>query len=264
MSETNRHRPGARCRPGRAVRAWRGMPALAFVLGLAAPASAEAPQFIKVTTPVTAKEAFEDDYGQLIVNELHRALLKGAEPSCLAGKEVTADKVRDRGEDILIRFGQAIDDKLMAAVDGNAADKAFTLRGGATALADLQRLLKDPAVAELLLLIRPGDRDRLVERTTEMFDQFVSLNRIKLDPINPRTTGSYLVEKSRADSSGVRAHAFVQKNDTPAMRRYLDLVEAAGAALEAAKDRAQLERHDSNQVIADLAAELAAMCIVTD
>jgi hypothetical protein len=73
-----------------------------------------------------------------------------------------------------------------------------------------------------------------------------------------------VIEKSRADSSGVHAHAFVRKNDTPAMRRYLDLVEAAGAAMEAAKDRGRLARHDPNQVIADLATELAAMCIVAD
>ena len=34
-------------------------------------ARADAPQFVKAAAPVTAKEAFEDSYGQHMVDELH-------------------------------------------------------------------------------------------------------------------------------------------------------------------------------------------------
>jgi hypothetical protein len=225
-------------------------------------ALAEAPQFVRAAAPVTAKEAFEDSYGQLMVNELHKALLKGAEPICLADRRITADRLRDAGEEMLIRYGQGIADKMMEVVDAKAADQEFARRGGANALAELGTLLKDPAVLELIRLSRPGDRDRLVDQTTDMFDQYVSLNRIKLDRINPVATGSYVLEKRRIDDSDGQAEEFIGRSETPALRRYLELVEAAIESLQAATDRNQLARYGPNQMIQGLDIALSAVCIV--
>ena len=226
-------------------------------------AHAEAPQFIKVAAPVTGKEAFADTYGQLMVDEMHKALLKGAQPSCLAERDIArADILRDRGEALLVRFGDAIGERMMAAVDADRADREFVRLAGGTALHELRTLIKDPVVAELLRISRIADRDRFVDRTTETFDRYVLLHRIKIDRISPIVTGSaFLMEKSRAIAAEGEADAFVAKNGTPAVKRYLELVEAAGAALEAAADRERLAQMGPTQLLAGLDEALSVLCV---
>src|SRR5690349_4648523 len=225
---------------------WRLHLALAVIGAIAASgaARAEAPQFMKIASPVTAQESFADTYGQLIVDEMHKALLKGAAPSCLNEKGIAgADKLRDRGEALLIEFGQRISEKMMEIVDAEAADKEFLRLAGANALNELRTLMKDAKVAELLRISRVGDRDRMVDRTSEVFDRYVLLHRIKIDRISPLVNGStFLMEKSRAVSADEQSDAFVTKNGTPAVKRYLELVEAAGEALESGIDRERLAR----------------------
>jgi hypothetical protein len=230
---------------------------------VAAAARAEAPQFIKLAGPVTAREAFADIYGQLMVDEMHKALLKGALPSCLTEREIgRADLLRDRGEALLVQFGQSVNDKMMELVNAEAADKEFLRLAGANALNELRGLLKDPAVAELLRLSRIGDRDRMVDRTTELFDRYVLLHRIKIDRISPLVTGStFLMEKNRAIGADEKSDEFVARNGTPAIKRYLELVEAAGEALESGVDRERLARLGPTQLMAGLDAALAASCI---
>jgi hypothetical protein len=229
----------------------------------AANGHAEAPQFIKVAGPVTAREAFQDVYGQLIVDEMHKALLKGSQPSCLNERGIArADLLRDRGEDLLVRFGQGINDRMMDAVNADAADQEFVSRAGPNALNELRNLMKDPVVAELLKLSRIGDRDRMVDRTTEMFDRYVLLHRIKIDRISPLVTGSsFLMEKNRSSAADEKSDEFVAKNSTPAVKRYVQLVEAASAALEAGVDRDKLLRMGPTQLMQGLDTALGALCI---
>lgn len=246
----------------RARRRWLCL--LAVLAGAwASSARAEPPQFIKVAAPVTAKEAFADTYGQLFVDEMHKALLKAAQPSCLIDRNIArADILRDRGEALLIQFGQTIGDKLMAAVDAEAADREFIRIAGPTALNELRDLIKDPAVAELLRISRVGDRDRFVDRTTEAIDRYVLLHRIKIDRISPIVTGSmFLMEKNRAVAADEKADEFVAKNGTPAVKRYLELVDAAGQALEAGADRERLAQLGATQLLAGLDAALSALCV---
>ena len=90
---------------GVTMKAWTGVLAriaFAAVAGLVAlrPAvvSAQLPQFMAVGPVTTAKEAFADIYGQLIVDELAKALRKSAEPTCFAEKRIAPDALRARGE----------------------------------------------------------------------------------------------------------------------------------------------------------------------
>ena len=237
--------------------------ALMVAIGASAAARAEAPQFMKVASPVTAREALADTYGQLIVDEMHKALLKGAQPSCLNEKGIArADLLRDRGEALLVQFGQGMSDKMMEVVNAEAADKEFLRLAGANALNVLRTLMKDANVIELLRLSRVGDRDRMVDRMTEIFDRYVLLHRIKIDRISPLVTGStFLMEKNRAVGADEKSDEFVAKNGTPAVKRYIELVEAAGEALESGIDRERLERLGPTQLMAGLDTALVASCI---
>jgi hypothetical protein len=226
-------------------------------------ANAGTPEFIKLAAPVTAREAFADTYGQLMVDEMHKALFKGAQPSCLAERGVgRADLLRDRGEELLVRFGQGISEKMMELVNAEAADTEFLRLAGPSALNELRTLLKDPAVVELLRISRIGDRDRMVDRTTETFDRYVLLHRIKIDRISPLVTGStFLMEKNRAVQSDEKSEEFIAKRSSPSLKRYLELVEAAGEALETAIDRDRLASIGPTQLMAGLDAALGALCI---
>ena len=237
--------------------------AFAAVFGPARLAVADVPQFIRLAQPVTAKEAFADAYGQLMVDEMHKALFKGAQPSCLAERGVgRADLLRDRGEELLMRFGQVIGDRMMDLVDGAAADKEFLRLAGPNALNELRTLVRDPAVAELLRISRVGDRDRMVDRTVETFDRYVLLHRIKIDRISPLVTGStFLMEKNRAVDSDEKSEEYITKTSTPALKRYLELVEAAGQALESAIDRSRLAMVGPTQLMAGLDQALGTLCI---
>jgi hypothetical protein len=247
---------------GRPCRRWLQLLAV-LACAWAQAAQAEAPQFIRIAAPVSGKEAFADVYGQLMVDEMHKALLKDAQPSCLIDRNIArADILRDRGEELLVRFGDAIGEKMMAAVDADLADREFVRLAGGTAMQELRTLIKDPVVAELLRISRIADRDRFVDRTTETFDRYVLLHRIKIDRISPIVTGStFLMEKSRAVAAEEEADAFVAKNGTPAVKRYLELVEAAGIALEAAADRERLALMGPTQLLAGLDEALAALCV---
>ena len=237
--------------------------AVAAALLCAAAARAEAPQFMKIASPVTAKEAFADTYGQLLVDQLHKALFKGARPDCLVNRNIArADLLRDNGEELLIRFGQAATDRMLETMNAENADKEFLRLAGPNALNELRTLMKDPTVMELLRISRVGDRDRMVDRTTELFDRYVLLHRIKVDRISPLVTGlTVLAEKSRALQADEASDAFVDKNGTPAVKRYLDLVDAAGEALEAGVDRDRLARLGPTQLMAGLDVALATLCV---
>lgn len=246
------------------VRVRRWLYLAAVLVGAGSPAArADVPQFMRIAAPVTAQEAFADTYGQLLVDELHKALFKAAKPACLQERNIArADILRDRGEELLIRFGQNIGDKLMAAVNADAADKEFVRLAGAGALNELRTLIRDPNVAELLRISRVGDRDRLVDRTTEAIDRYVLLHRIKIDRISPLVTGSsFLMEKNRAVAADEKSEEFVTKNETPAIKRYLELVEAAGQALEAGVDRERLGQLGPAQMLAGLDMALGALCV---
>jgi hypothetical protein len=237
--------------------------AAAVLALLPASASAQVPQFMAVAGPMTtAKEAFADSYGQLMIDELDKALRKGADPACLAEKKIAPGTLRARGEDMLVRHGQAMFDRMLALINGRAADAEFARLGGAGALAEWRTLAADPLVVELNRIMRPGKLDALVDQTTEMFDRYVVLNGFRLDNINPVATGSELMEKSRAESSSEQADAFMAGNDTAAMQRYIVLSEATGEAIQAAVAQDRMLQYGPTQWMAGLDGDLRAACVV--
>ena len=227
-----------------------------------APASAQIPQFMAVAGPMTtASEAFADSYGQLMIDELGKALRKGADPACLAEKKIAPDALRARGEDMLVRHGQAMFDRMLALIDGRAADAEFARLGGAGALAEWRALAADPLIVELNRIMRPGKLDALVDQTTETFDRYVMLSGFTLDNISPISTGSELMEKSRVESSSEQVDAFMASNDTPAIQRYIALSEATEETLQAALAHDQVLKYGPTQWMAGLDDDLRAACV---
>ena len=240
---------------------------LLFGAALLAATAAQAgqPRFAQaVPDPVTVKEAFAEPYGQLIVDALDKALRKDANSACLTGKQIAPDQLRTHGEAMLVRQGQSRVDRMIALIDADKADAAFSQRGGPTAHDEWRALQTDPAVVEYARLSRPARLIGLVDGTAENFGRYVLLRRIKLGEINPLATGDEKIltlGEETADAAIEAAEAVRKTNDTPAMRRYLELSEWIADALQAAVDQSQLLRYGPSQWMAGLDEDLRGLCI---
>lgn len=225
-------------------------------------ARAAAPEFFTVLAPVTAKEAFADHYGQAVLREFGAILSESADRACLLGKGLEAGTLVIFGEDLLVRRGQAWIEMVLDFIDAAKADEEFRRLGGAGALEELRELAADPVVREYLEIGRPARLDGLVDRVIEEFDRFVLLNRIALTrQLSPYATGSALMAESRAEPSEDAAEAFAEANQTPALRRLRDLLEAMAEAISAATDLQRLLQHGPTRSFPGLEAELRAYCI---
>jgi hypothetical protein len=197
--------------------------------------AAERPAFTRFLPNYTVAEAFAEPYGKLLVDELAGILEKSSDPACLAAKGLTREKLARAGEAILVKHGQRTFDFLRSFTDGTAADKHFAEATGGAGLAELQRLAADRLVKELIALDRPGTLDRLVDSTTETFDRYVLLNRIRLAAhVSPISTGSDLMKENRDESSSEAVERFLEENGAPEPKRYVELAAMAEEAVRAA------------------------------
>jgi hypothetical protein len=231
------------------------------------PRSADAlPRFVEAGAPATVGEAIATRYGQLIVDALEKALAKDADPACLAARSIAPAQLRSHGEALLVRQGQARLDRMMALVDSGKADAEFVQRGGAGAQEEWRALLAEPTVAEYLRIERPVKLVDLVNGTTENFGRYVVLRRIRLGEINPLATGDLEIltlGEEVADAAVEAAEAHRAANDTPAMRRFLEMSEWIAESLQAAIDEPQLLRYGPSQWMQGLDEDLRALCIGT-
>ena len=229
-------------------------------LPMAAPAAA--PSFVGVLPPPTVKEAFADSYGQVILREFGAILRESADPNCLRSKGLTPDALHAFGETFMLRRGQAWLDMLLDFIDGPAADREFMKLGGDRAIEELRTLAADPVVREFKEIARPAQLDNLVDRVTEEFDRYSVLKQIKLvRQLSPISTGSDLMAESRAEPSEDAAEAFAEANQTPALLRFRELVEAMTEAMATAADKERMLRHGPGQSFPGADEELREHCI---
>lgn len=238
------------------------LPALLVALLLPVAARAAPPDFVTALPPVTVKQAFADSYGRVILREFGAILTESADHGCLRARGIEPAALQAFGEELLVRRGQAWLDMMFDFIDAPAAGQAFRRLAGAGAVDELRALAADPVVREFLEIGRPAQLDNLVDRVTEQFDRYVLLKRIGLvRQLSPISTGSDLMAESRAEPSEDAAEAFAEANQTPALQRFRQLVEAMGEAMVAATDQERLLRHGPGQSFPGADAELRAHCI---
>ena len=224
------------------------------------------PRFVEAGTPVTAREAFDSRYGQLIVDALGKALAKSADPACLAARRIAPAQLRGHGQVLLVRQGQARLDRMIALVDSRKADAEFERLAGAGAQAEWRALLANPVIADQLRIERPAKLVDLVNGTTENFSRYVLLRRFALDEINPLATGDQdmlTLSEEIADAAIEGGEAHRAANDTPAMQRFQELSEHVAEALQAAIDQPQMLRYGPTQWMVGLDEDLRTLCIGT-
>lgn len=249
-------------RPG-TVRSSLALVVLAAALW-AAPARAQFADVFGLGPPLSAREAFTLRYGQAVIEALSAALARAAQPGCAANAGASDTVWLDRAGLLYVRYGQAYLDRMRGFIDAARFENAFRRIGGADAFAEYQRLRADPAIAALEAPIRVRQARQLIDETVEMFDRYVLLSQIRLDTVSPIATGTEPLLQIREEEDESALDAFeelVRSNDTPQMRRFIELAAiAAGAFLEAA-DSNRIAALGPRDWLAGLDQALQALCI---
>jgi len=237
--------------------------ALAALL-LAAPAFAQLDHPLAQGTPLErAAEAFDTDYGRLLVRTFARILRESAEPGCVAERRILAHRWEDEARQILVRRGGQMLHAFAQATDRQRFDALLTTLIGPGATAEILRLRQHPDVQPLLALARPARSARLADHIAETVDRYALLNRISLKGrVSPLSSGDQaLLSASPEERAGEEIDALLARPQSPALARYLALEEALSRAELDARRTDDMLKLGPSQMMAGLDEDLAALCI---
>jgi hypothetical protein len=211
------------------------------------------------------RDAFASAYGQAQIDELASALQAGADPACLQSKELTAEGLRTRGGELLVKWGTRTMEIAPTFIDAEEWAKQFAAIAGADAARELAQLRKHPEVARFLAVERPLRLARVVDFIVKPFNDYVEFKRLNLRSISPYSTRNAgmmrLMEKLEAE----RLEEIAARTTSRELRRYRRLSRKAGqaATVTGAADFARLMLFGPSKFYRGVEADLAELCIGT-
>jgi hypothetical protein len=111
------------------------------VLGTVAPARAQLLLQVPAEAPgPLMREAFASAYGQALADGLGEALHNAADPACLDSKKVKSGELRQRGLDLMNKWGTRMLEQSASLIDAKTYEVKFAESSGRNATADLTRL----------------------------------------------------------------------------------------------------------------------------
>jgi len=234
--------------------------AIAIVLILesaAAPALAQLPTSGPTEQPVTfVPAAFASPYGRALIAELGRALRADADPACLNSKAIAADRLEQRGEALLIKWGTRAMETARSYVDFEVYEKSFP------ASAELKGLREQPQIKRYLDIEQPIRQAKVLDFIFEQFDRYVLLNRIKIAPVSPTASGNDEVLRANPTEAAEEAlDDFIETNKSPEIERFLALSEQATEATQGAIKKEQAVRAGPGTFYRGIELDLAELCI---
>jgi len=234
--------------------------AIAIVLILesaAAPALAQLPTSGPTEQPVTfVPAAFASLYGRALIAELGRALRADADPACLNSKAIAADRLEQRGEALLIKWGTRAMETARSYVDFEVYEKSFP------ASAELKGLREQPQIKRYLDIEQPIRQAKVLDFIFEQFDRYVLLNRIKIAPVSPTASGNDEVLRANPTEAAEEAlDDFIETNKSPEIERFLALSEQATEATQGAIKKEQAVRAGPGTFYRGIELDLAELCI---
>ena len=199
---------------------------IALLLTQASCAWAEALEKDRVTL---VREAFASPYGLALTAEFGKSLRASADPTCLAGKGLSANQLEPHGRDVIIKWGTRMMESAGAPIDRQNATNPFR------DAAELDRLKRNAVVQRYLAIDEPMRQARILDLIFEHFDRYVLISRIRLGAVSPLATGnSDLLGRNPSGATEEALEKFVAKNKSSSLRRFLQLSEQAELVQQAA------------------------------
>jgi hypothetical protein len=208
------------------------------------------------------KEAFESAYGQALADGLGDALRDAADPACLDSKKLKATELRQRGLDLMSKWGSRMLETSASLIDAKAYESKRIEAGGQSAPAELARLKDDADVRHYREIERPIRLTAVLDSMFEQFDRYALIAGIKLAPVSPLAGGNdILLTKDPTEASEKQLKEFLATHQSPALKRFLKLSEGAAEAMTAAVSPEQAEKTGPASFFKGVETDLAEICV---
>jgi hypothetical protein len=206
--------------------------ALTIALAAALPARAQGPLGLFPEPPdEVVREALDSAYARALLATFAASVRRHGDPSCLQAKALDDEALVAGGRALWQRHGVRMLQLLDENFDHAAYQAALSARLGPDAVAEMERLERDPDVKTLKALERPAGLASLLDIIIEQFDRYVLIGRIKLDPISPIARGETEPMKDNPTQAAEAAvQRFLDEHPSPRIERYLELLGAVEAA----------------------------------
>jgi len=233
------------------------------VLAAAGPARAQLLLQVPPEQPgPLVKEAFASAYGQALADGLGDALRNAADPACLDSKKVKTAELRQRGLDLMSKWGSRMLEQSASLIDTKAYESKLAEAGGQTASAELGRLKDDADIKHYREIERPIRLTAVLDSVFEQFDRYASTTGIKLAPVSPLAGGNdILLTKDPTEASEKALKEFIATHQSPALKRFLKLSEDAADAMTAAVSAEQAEKAGPATFFRGIESDLAEICV---
>ena len=229
----------------------------------AAPARAQLTLQVPAEPPgPLVREAFTSAYGKALADELGEALRDAADPACLDSKRVKAAELRQRGLDLMSKWGTRMLESSASLIDSKVYESKLAEAGGRNASAELARLTDDADVKRYREIERPIRLTAVLDAVFEQFDRYALIARIKLAPVSPLAGGNdTLLTKDPTEESEKQLKEFVAAHPSPALKRFLKLSEDAADAMTGAVNAEQAEKVGPATFFRGVESDLAEICV---
>jgi hypothetical protein len=207
------------------------------------------------------REAFASAYGQALADQLGQALHDAADPSCLTSKRVAATGLRQRGLDLMVKWGSRMLEQSASLIDPKAYEDKLAAAGGRNASAELARLKDDADVKRYREIERPIRLTAALDSVFEQFDRYALTAKIKIAPVSPLAGGSDALDKDPTEASERELKEFTAAHPSPALKRFQELSEDAADAMTAAIGAEQAEKAEPATFFRGVEQDLAEICV---
>jgi hypothetical protein len=206
------------------------------------------------------RDALATPYAEAMLAPLVEAVRRNADAACLRDEGLDDAAILMRGRVLLAQGGIRMFKGFDEAFDRAAWQAALTASAGAEAIAEIERLERDPAIRHLNGLHRTRQFADWMDMLVEMFDRYVKVARVRLDPISPISRGEQgPTHPGEAADAAVRS--YVEANPSPAIERYLDLMDATHDAMDKGMSPAVGDKIGPMKIFAGADRALAELCI---
>lgn len=230
-------------------------------LAFASHAFAQLPHTFPVEQPETIiRDALELPYSRDVLAEFAASVEKSADPVCLREKQLDTTKITAAGRDLVARYGVKILNMAVEHVDQDIYKSSLKEIGGPNVEEEIAKLSADPIVKKMIEFDRPVRLMGAFDVTIENLERYALLRQLRLGNFSGISTGNdrLLLKGEEAQDQALE---FREKNQTPEVKRYVELSEYMAEALNRSFRRDKAMLLGPNQYFQDADKDLAAICV---